>query len=400
MRKRVFEPVGAGVALGALIAGLLGQRHNALRLIFALIVLAPFTLGAPEAIRRTAGRLTSRAEVYANLMAAALVCLIGGGLAAQWFAPVLAQNQTWIQQFFPIYEFTQAEMIRWMRAAAALTTARCLTMAFAAEGDRLSLALTELLGGGAILTAMLLSLNTPHAAMYCEYASYVLMGIVLIVAVLRARSEGVRPGWRRCLLWLREVPTAWLRLLLFPLLAAAGTWLCGRIPSSSAIPSFFPEGLSLPVLAGFALCELPRSPFRRDEAGFVGWTTAAAALAALAAAGYMLLAPSSAHAVVDVPLYQKLVAAKAALMVLLAMAAGLMLYAKPNVCSILTMALLLIAAVCPVGMPILRGELSHSSLLYGALAALAASLIAAALYLPEARRGLRLRRIQKMRRTR
>ena len=73
MRKRVFEPVGVGVALGALIAAFLGQRHNAVRLIFALILLAPFTLGAPEALRRAAGRLTSRREVDFNIATAIVV---------------------------------------------------------------------------------------------------------------------------------------------------------------------------------------------------------------------------------------------------------------------------------------------------------------------------------------
>ena len=101
---------------------------------------------------------------------------------------------------------------------------------------------------------------------------------------------------------------------------------------------------------------------------------------------------------VDVPLYQKLVAAKAELMVLLAMAAGLILYAKPNVRSILTIALLLLGAFSPIASPILAGALNHSTLLWGALAALAAALLSASLYIPEVQRQLRLARIRKTRR--
>ena len=55
-------------------------------------------------------------------------------------------------------------------------------------------------------------------------------------------------------------------------------------------------------------------------------------------------------------------------MVLLAMAAGLILYAKPNVRSILTIALLLLGAFSPIASPILAGALNHSTLLQGALA--------------------------------
>ena len=63
MRKRVFEPVGVGVALGALIAAFLGQRHNAVRLIFALILLAPFTLGALSELASRVGTLLEKIKI-------------------------------------------------------------------------------------------------------------------------------------------------------------------------------------------------------------------------------------------------------------------------------------------------------------------------------------------------
>lgn len=399
MRKRVFEPVGVGVALGALIAALLGQRHNAVRLIFALILLAPFTLGAPEALRRAAGRLTSRSEVDFNIATAIPVTVLFGHFVLPYFAPLLVQNLGQIQRFFPVYDFTVDEIRDWLDAAVMLTLARCACVYFSSKGDRLSFFLTELLSGGAILTAMLLSLNTPDAAKYCMYASVIPVVASFFVFPRRSRdSDEKTPPLRRAFQWLRDVPIALLRLLLFPLLAAAGTWLCGLVPASASIPPFFPEGLSLPVLIGFALCELPRSPFRRDGEGFPGWTALAALIVALAAAGYSLFAAPTTHAVVDVPLYQKLVAAKAELMVLLAMAAGLILYAKPNVRSILTIALLLLGAFSPIASPILAGALNHSTLLWGALAALAAALLSALLYIPEAQRQLRLARIRKTRR--
>ena len=397
MRKRVFEPAGVGVMLGLLMAALLGQRHNALRLVFALIAAVPFTLGAPEALRRAVGQLTSRAELAGNARTAMLLALAGGA-AAVCFAPVLVQNQVLIQQFFPIYDFALDEIQYWLGAAGALTVVRCASVCFAAEGDQLSFFLTELLGGGAMLTALMLTLNTPNAAEYCMYASLILMVVILLVARLHGRSEGSKIPWRRSFAWLRDVPAAWLRLLLFPLLAAAGMRLCAMVPASPSIPPLFPDGLSLPVLAGVLLSELPRSPFRRDGEGFGAWTATAALAVALAAAGYSLLAPATTHAMVDVPLYQKFVAAKAELMVLASMTSGLILYAKPNARSISTMILLLIAAAAPVLLPILAGALTHSTLLWGALTALAAALIAAALYLPEASRQLRLARIQKMRR--
>ena len=106
MRKRVFEPVGVGVALGALIAAFLGQRHNAVRLIFALIVMAPFTLGAPEALRRAAGRLTSRSEVDFNIVTTIPVTVLFGHFILPCFAPLLVQNLGQIQRFFPVYYFT------------------------------------------------------------------------------------------------------------------------------------------------------------------------------------------------------------------------------------------------------------------------------------------------------
>lgn len=398
MRKRVFEPVGVGVALGALIAALLGQRHNAVRLIFALILLAPFTLGAPEALRRAAGRLPSRGDVFANFAATMIVTGISGILILSYFAPVLVHNISQIQRFFPVYDFTLTEIKSWLAAAMLLTVTRCASAYFSAVRNRLSFLITELLSGGAILTAMLLSLNTPDAAEYCTYASFLSM-LVSCRVLARDPEPGTKlSSLRRAFQWLRDVPIALLRLLLFPLLAAAGTWLCGLVPASASIPPFFPEGLSLPVLIGFALCELPRSPFRRDGEGFAGWTALAALIVALVAAGYSLFAPATTHAVVDVPLYQKLVAAKAELMVLLAMAAGLILYAKPNVRSILTIALLLFGAFSPIASPILAGALNHSTLLWGALAALAAALLSALLYIPEAQRQLRLARIRKTRR--
>ena len=399
MRKRVFEPVGIGVALAALIAAFLGQRHNALRLIFALVVMAPFTLGAPEALRRTAGRLTSRLEVDFNMVTALAVTFIFGKFILPDFAPLLVQNLGQIQRFFPVHEFTADEIRHWLTAAALLTFTRCACVYFSSEGDRLSFFLTELLSGGAILTAMLLSLNTPDAAKYCKNASVIPTVASCIVIDRRTpNSDEKLVSLRRIFQWLRDVPIALLRLLLFPLLAAAGMQLCGRIPSSSSIPALFPAGMSLPVLIGYALCELPRSPFRRDGEGFAGWTALAATVVALAAAGYSLFAAPTTHAVVDVPLYQKLIAAKVELMVLLAMATGLILYAKPNVRSILTIALLLLGAFSPIASPILAGALNHSTLLWGALAALAAALLSAALYIPEAQRQLRLARIRKMRR--
>ena len=399
MRKRVFEPVGVGVALGALIAAFLGQRLNAVRLIFALILLAPFTLGAPEALRHAAGRLPSRGEVYANFAATIIVTGISGILILSYFAPVLVQNITQIQRFFPVYDFTLTEIKSWLAAAMLLTVTRCASAYFSAVRNRLSFFMTELLSGSAILTAMLLSLNTPDAAKYCMYASVIPM-IASFFAFFRRSpdSDEKKVPLRRGFQWLRDVPIALLRLLLFPLLAAAGTWLCGLVPASASIPPFFPEGLSLPVLIGFALCELPRSPFRRDGEGFAGWTALAALIVALAATGYSLFAAPTTHAVVDVPLYQKLVAAKAELMVLLAMAAGLILYGKPNVRSILTIALLFLGAFSPIASPILAGALNHSTLLWGALAALAAALLSALLYIPEAQRQLRLARIRKTRR--
>ena len=254
MRKRVFEPVGVGVALGALIAAFLGQRHNAVRLIFALILLAPFTLGAPEALRRTAGRLPSCGEVYANFAATIIVTGISGILILSYFAPVLVQNITQIQRFFPVYDFTLTEIKSWLAAAMLLTVTRCASAYFSAVRNRLSFLMTELLSGGAILTAMLLSLNTPDAAEYCAYASFLSM-LVSCRVLARDPEPGTKlSSLRRAFQWLRDVPIALLRLLLFPLLAAAGTWLCGLVPASASIPPFFPEGLSLPVLIGFALC--------------------------------------------------------------------------------------------------------------------------------------------------
>lgn len=401
MRRHVFKPIGFGAAAGALAAGIFGQRHEAARLIFVMILLNAASLGAPEALRRCLGRLTARRQVRANAWTAAAMTAAGGGILLL-LAPWLTSNFNFIEQMFPVYSWTLQELKFWIAAAAALAVVRILTLAFDAAGDRLSVVLTECLSFAAVAGSLLMFRNTNSGALACCAACAGLAAIAALIgfAFHRMEPKPVHAAPARPFALLRETPVALARTLLYPLLAAAVYVTRELPPGAKLLAALMPNGMSIPLLAGFALVELARTDYRRDAMESVPFRALAALGCFLAAAGltaYALLLPES-SSVVDVSLVHRLMSARFLQLLLASAAAALLIYAKASLRSLAMALLILLAAFAPILVPLAVRETTSATLRWGHAAALLLTIFALLCAAPDwvqLRRQWRARKMRK-----
>lgn len=373
MKRHTFKPIGFGAAAGALVAGLLGQRHEAVRLVFVMTLLNAVSIGAPEALRRCVGGLTARRQVRANAWTAAGMTAVGAGLLL-WLAPWLTENFKIIEQMFPVHSWTRLELDCWIGAAAALAVVRILTVGFDAAGDRLSVVLTECLSFAVVAGSLLMTRNTSGGAKACVIACGGLAAVAALIGFVFHRMDArpVHAVPARPFVLLRRVPVALVRTLLYPLLISAVYMTRELPPGSKLLTALAPNGMSIPLLAGFALVELVRADCRRDAMESVPFRALIALgcfLVAAGLAGYAFLLPES-SSVMDVRLVNRLMSARFVQLVLASGAAALVLYANAAPRGFAMILLLLLAAFAPMLAPLAAGETTSATLRWGHAAAL------------------------------
>lgn len=400
MKKTLFKPIGFGAAAGALAAGLLGQRHEAARLVFAMVLLNLASLGAPEALRRCTGRLTVRRQVRANAWIAAGMSLLGAAILFA-LSPWLTNRFDCIEKIFPVYSWTLPELRCWIAAALALSLVRILTVCFFAADDATSALLTEGLTFAAVGGSLLMFRNTSNGSRACAAACLFVLAITALIGLIFRKMDARRaqPSPLRSFALLRDVPTALARTLLYPALVS-GLFLLRNAPQSAKLLSILPDalvpdGMSIPLLFGNTLLECIRTDYRRDaaeSAPFRAWTT----LCALAMVGgltaYAFLLPNSA-AVLDVRLSKRLASARIMQLTLASFFSMLLLYARLTPRTVAQLLLILAAAVTPILIPEFSTDLLRLAHAASAILVFAAALFA----LPDWIERHRRRKFHKMR---
>lgn len=400
MKKTLFKPIGFGAAAGALTAGLLGQRHEAARLVFVMALLNLVSLGAPEALRRCTGRLTVRRQVRANAWIAAAMSLIGAAILYA-LAPWLTNHFDCIEQIFPVYSWTVCELRCWIAAALSLSLVRILTACFSAADDAASAFLTEALAFAAVSGSLLMFRETSLGATACAAACALLLAVTALIGLIFRKMDArpAQPAPLRPFALVRDVPSALARTLVYPALVAA-LYMLRSLPKQTALLSVLPsalvpDGMSVPLLFGNAMLECVRTDYRRDaaeSAPFRAWTTLFSLLMVAILTAYAFLLPNSA-AVVDTRLSNRLASARMMQLTLASAASMLLIYARLSPRTIVQILLILAACATPIVIP----ELSSANLRLAHAASAILTLAAALFALPDWIERRRRRKFQKIR---
>lgn len=253
MQKARFLPYGFALPLAAMAAALGGAESAAVKLMAALLAMEVAALSAPDAFRRAAAGMVSRRKVAGCALLALLMTAVAAGVG-QLCAPWIAGRS--------VVELAEARW--WLGAAAALAALRCAVEIFAAQGDMISAWLSDLLGGVVTAAALMIFYDDASRARACCLSASGMLTLSLGIAAFFGRGE--KPQFSLGIF--REVPTAWMRTLLYPALA------CGMVAAGG---SFSVAGL----LGGAAAALACRTTFRRSTTESAGFNVTVALLALL-----------------------------------------------------------------------------------------------------------------------